>query len=912
MQNVVVETQSQAKSNNDLTATAAVAPATPVPGEHPYKTFINPELGTLLEKLNLNKRFVRGEGQTLIDADGNRYLDFVSAYGALPFGHNPQPVWEALQATRERGEPSMIQPSYLEAAGDLAQALIAAAPRSLKYVTFSNSGTEAVEAAIKACRSATGRPGILATHNGFHGKTLGALSATGREEYQDAFFAPAPGFDYVPYGDATALEAKLAQQASQIAAFIVEPIQGEGGVVVPPAGYLKQVREICDRHGVLMILDEVQTGLGRTGMLFACEKEGVEPDAMTLAKALGGGLLPIGAVLLSDKAFNSAYAMKHSSTFAGNTLACRAGLAALRMLTANNQALVKQVRETGAYLKEALEIRARKYPRVLARIRGEGLMLGMEFRIGRESFSDRKGALMGFLGENQSLTPLIASYLLNVEKIRVVPTLNGKSVIRVQPPLNVTRDACEKLVSAVERVCAVVDAGRTDELLGHLVGRKARARIESNETQANRAVARGGDPVKEGRFAFLVHLINEKSYAEFDESLERYSDSELTDLAGRWNGIMEPSVIGSARIKSAAGVEAYGEFIALQRTAKQLQDLPEAEAVAELKMAVDVAQRNGAQIIGLGGYTSVVCQGGRLLTNAGVPLTTGNSFTTLSAIDAVGEASKKLMLSLERATVSVIGAGGSIGSAATRLLASQVGELILVGNPRKVQNTKFRLALVISQMVQRLKKIEAENAPLGLLAASLLNRVDCPKAGASDAEFVDFATKLMNENGLVTPIRWTVDCDAACAASDVIVTATSSTEALIRPEILKPGAIICDVSRPANVSEEITLLRPDVLVIDGGVIAVPGRPDLGWSFGYPQGLAYACMCETMMLALERRYEHISLGSDLNDETLDLFRKLSTKHGFKIAEMRQFGKQIGAESWDRLISARTTKSYAFNN
>src|SRR5690606_10040085 len=164
--------------------------------------------------------------------------------------------------------------------GELARRLIAVAPPGLRYVTFANSGAEAVEAAIKLARAATGRRRILSTENAFHGKTLGALSATHRSAYQDAFFAPAEGFDRVPYGDAEALERALAARPGEYAAFLVEPIQGEGGIVVPPPGYLREAQAICRRHGVVFIVDEVQTGLGRTGTLFACQAEGVTPDAM--------------------------------------------------------------------------------------------------------------------------------------------------------------------------------------------------------------------------------------------------------------------------------------------------------------------------------------------------------------------------------------------------------------------------------------------------------------------------------------------------------------------------------------------------------------------------------------------------------------------------------------------------------
>src|SRR5262245_47989939 len=231
--------------------------------DHPFFTHVNPRLGRWMSQLEMDKVFVRGEGCYRDDQSGRRYLDFLAQYGALPFGFNNQYVWRAVEQLRDRFEPSFVQPSYLEAAGELAKRLVNVAPPGMQYVTFANSGAEAVEASIKLCRSRTGRIGVLAAKNGFHGKTLGALSATDKKKYQEGFGAPVEGFDYVPFGDLDALERAL--DGRFYAAFIVEPIQGEGGIIEAPTGYLAEAGEICRRSGAKMIVDEIQTGLGRTG-----------------------------------------------------------------------------------------------------------------------------------------------------------------------------------------------------------------------------------------------------------------------------------------------------------------------------------------------------------------------------------------------------------------------------------------------------------------------------------------------------------------------------------------------------------------------------------------------------------------------------------------------------------------------
>ena len=195
---------------------------------HPFTKYVNPYLGKLLTSIKMDKQFVRGEGCYLFDITGDRYLDCIAAYGALPFGYNPKAIWDCINDFQLSMEPSFIQPSALEAAGNLAKLLIKIAPSGLRYVTFTNSGAEAAEAAVKLCRSATGRHGILSTIKGFHGKTLGALSATGNSSYQTVFGAPVEGFAHIQYGNADALEQELKRRKDFYAAFFIEPIQGEG------------------------------------------------------------------------------------------------------------------------------------------------------------------------------------------------------------------------------------------------------------------------------------------------------------------------------------------------------------------------------------------------------------------------------------------------------------------------------------------------------------------------------------------------------------------------------------------------------------------------------------------------------------------------------------------------------------
>ncbi len=863
-----------------------------------YTRFVNPYLGEMLESIKLDQKYVRGEGCYLYDDRGNRYLDCIAAYGALPFGHNPPSIWAAVERYRDSAEPNFMQPSDLDAAGELAGALINLAPEGLEYVTFANSGAEAVEAAIKLCRSATGRAGILATDNSFHGKTFGALSATGNPGYQSAFNAPAEGFNHIAYGDSAALQKELAGKPDYYAAFLVEPIQGEGGIVEPPAGYLAAVKEICREHGVMLVFDEVQTGLGRTGALFACDQENVSPDVMVLAKALGGGIMPIGACLCTDQAYTEDFGLKHSSTFAGNALACRVGLRVIEELTAKNSALIKDVRARGELLKNGLHELKEKYPDLIREVRGRGLMLGLEFYMDREHFP---GSLLGVMAEQELLTPAISSYLLNVEKVRVAPTLNGNAVIRIEPPLTISEEQCRTALAGLDSMLQVLNRGSTAQFLSYLVRPgNAGSFPEFKPYRAENYFPGGEDD--EGRFAFLVHALDLQSYHQFDSSLLAFSEEELAELTGRFGGMIEPFIAGKTKITSAAGKKAYGEFIGLPRTTDEFVQMPRKQVLSELKAAVALARERGAKIVGLGAFTAVASMGGLYLKNEGVPITTGNSYTVVSAVDAITTATEKLQIDRSRTTAAIVGAAGSIGRGISLLLSETVPRLILIGNPNN-RSASERLHQVAAEIYRYQAALLQQGRTLkpGSMGFMLAGCPELPMPDAPMEAFEAFAEGEGKSRGL---IEFSTDIDAVLARADIVISATSATEKVIHAGNLKEGAIVCDISRPANVSEEVDRARPDVLVIDGGVVEIPGQPSLGWDFGFEEGLAYACMAETMLLALEQQYRHYSLGSSgVNLESILRTRYLADEHGFKLANFRSFNRPLSDESWQRLLQTR---------
>ncbi|MCW3490099.1 aspartate aminotransferase family protein [Dethiobacter alkaliphilus] len=412
-----------------------------------FKTHMNPGLCTLFGLLDFDKLYVKAEGTYVWDADGNRYLDFLGGYGSLNLGHNHPRIIAALNEVSSM--PNLLQASMGMAASALAHNLAQLAPGKLNNTFFCNSGAEAVEGAIKLARIATGRQRILSCKSGFHGKTLGSLSVTGREKYHKGFEPLLPSCNVVDFCELEELEEAL--KTKDVAAFIVEPIQGEGGIIVPPQGYLKAAQDLCRKYGTLFVADEIQTGLGRTGTMFASEREGIEPDILCLAKSLGGGIMPIGAVMTTTEIWNKAYGgiekcLLHTSTFGGNTWAATAGLATLEVLHEEN--LVARSAELGDYLINGLRTLQEKYP-IIRDVRGRGLLVGIEFEQPASGVLSKVAGAVNKLSA-EYLGAMVAGVLLNKYRVITAYTLNNPNVVRLEPPLVVTEEQIDVVLNALE------------------------------------------------------------------------------------------------------------------------------------------------------------------------------------------------------------------------------------------------------------------------------------------------------------------------------------------------------------------------------------------------------------------------------------------------------------------------------
>lgn len=372
----------------------------------------------------------KGSGALVWDVNGNEYIDCLAGHGVCIIGHSHPKVIEAIkeQVSKIITVPGVL---YSDIRAEAAEKLVKMAPKGLSKVFFGNSGAEATETAIKLARKYTGKSEIIAMTKSFHGRTLGALSATWKKEYREPFEPLLPGFKFVGFGDAS----KVKDAANEkTAAVIVEPVQGESGVLLPPDNYLRELREICDQKGILLIFDEVQTGFGRTGKDFACQHWNVSPDIIALAKGIGGGV-PVGATISSDEIWGSMKAGDHGSTFGGNPLACAAVSAACDVL--NNEKLTEKASKLGAYALDRLHKTLDRNP-LVREIRGLGLMIAIELKVKSKP------------------------YVIRAVQEKLLLLTSGSTILRLLPPLVISKEQIDQVVERLSRIIQPIKSSPDD------------------------------------------------------------------------------------------------------------------------------------------------------------------------------------------------------------------------------------------------------------------------------------------------------------------------------------------------------------------------------------------------------------------------------------------------------------------
>jgi ornithine--oxo-acid transaminase len=436
---------------------------------------LNPKLGRVVQTLGFDRDWAKGRGPYLIDRGGAEYLDLLSGYGVFSLGRNHPYVKAQLEQLLAADTPSLPQLGVSTLAGVLGEELIRRAPSSLDAVLFTNSGTESVEAAIKLARAAQDRPRILYCERGFHGLSLGALSVNGNQEFRERFGPLLEGCDSVPFGDLAALERELTR--GDVAGFIVEPVQGKG-VFIAPDGYLPTAQELCRRAGALLIVDEVQTGLARTGRFLALEHWGIEPDMVTIAKALSGGYVPAGALLASRHVFDATFdsmerSVVHGSTFGGGDMAAAAGLATLAVI--DHEGLVARAAQLGDLLLELTRPLVEQFE-IVREVRGLGMIWAIELgppsgRAARRVWEAVERRQPGLFAQ------MVTVPLFREHRILTQVAGHHMNIVKALPPLITPEEELRRFAAALAEVLAGVEAHlfRSYASLGLELGRRSLA-----------------------------------------------------------------------------------------------------------------------------------------------------------------------------------------------------------------------------------------------------------------------------------------------------------------------------------------------------------------------------------------------------------------------------------------------------
>jgi ornithine--oxo-acid transaminase len=418
--------------------------------------YLNRQLGRVVRTLGFDREWIHGRGPYLIDSEGQEYLDLYAGYGVFSLGRNHPFVKDQLMGVMMADPANLPQIGVTTLAGVLAEELIGRAPASLDAAVLCSSGTESVEAALKLSRAATGRSRIVYCERGFHGLSIGSLSVNGNDEFRERFTPLLPGCDPVPFGDLSALRREL--DRGDVAAFIVEPIQGKG-VYVAPDGYLAEAQELCRRAGTLLILDEVQTGLGRTGRFLALEHWGIQPDMVTLSKALSGGYVPVGALLASRAVFDATFdsmerSVVHGSTFGNGDFAAAAALASLTVI--EREGLVARAAQLGDLLLELTQPLVERFE-IVREVRGRGLMWGIE--LGPPSGPAARRVWEAIERRQPGLfAQMVTVPLFRDHRILTQVAGHHMNVIKILPPLVISEAELRRFAAALGDVLGEAEA----------------------------------------------------------------------------------------------------------------------------------------------------------------------------------------------------------------------------------------------------------------------------------------------------------------------------------------------------------------------------------------------------------------------------------------------------------------------
>jgi acetylornithine/succinyldiaminopimelate/putrescine aminotransferase/predicted amino acid dehydrogenase len=755
------------------------------------------------------------------------------------------------------------------------------------------------------------RPVFVALERSFHGKLLGSVQLTYGKLFRRPFQFLGLKARFVPAGRPDELDRIVEEESAVLydlavengkvklverplplfSAFIVEPIQGEGGINVLTAEFGQHLRKTCNRLGCPLIIDEIQSGMGRAGSFLASSLVGLKGDYYTLSKSLGGGIAKISATLIRSAQYRWEFSLLHSSTFAEDEFSCGVALKVLDLLEADGGAAYARIRASGEALMALLEAIRAEYPDIIVSVRGKGLMIGVEF----VSQAHAASRILRTTADIDSLGYLISGYLLRVEGIRAAPPGSSPNTLRLEPSMYLDEADLARISAAFRRVCEILR--RQDTLpLVYPIARPGRPLPRTEILDFRPPAAAPAPNLKPAvKVAFLNHLISPDWLTQAEPALEGLAYEELRDFVLRMDVDKRTAPYEPVRLRSPLGAEvdfilyplcAVSEQMVGYLASGQLDDIRE-----DVQERLDAAREDGCVVAGLGMYTSIVTNNCTALRADDIALTSGNALTIAMGLEAVEHASAEAAIHVPQATVAVVGAAGNIATTYAALLAQRAGRLVLIGSARDGSQARLmRTAYGIYDEVWRgLAAGARETAGDFALAVRELDLIRQWLAEGRAPQRNDgrlIAEAMAAAYGEDRFLVLATETDATRQA-DIVMCAANTDQPFLDSHSFREGAVICDIAVPNNVAPDIAARRPDLRYMQGGIVATPNGESL-----HPTaraflgaGQLFACMAETAVLGLAGIHRHFSYGPVTANQVREI-AALAKLHGFSLGAAKQ--------------------------
>ena len=743
-------------------------------------------------------------------------------------------------------------------------------------------------------------PSFLAVEGAFHGKKTGALKLTYQREYREPWQRFGIQVKFLPRNKPEAVQKILEESWIEyydlevddqqcirlirrkwctITACFAEPIQGEGGVLELDEGYWKALRKAADQGLFPLIIDEIQTGMGRTGRFLASRFSNVVGDYYLFSKALGGGLAKLSAMMVKKSRYIEDFGSLHTSTFTDDDFSCSIALGAVELLTRNDHQLINACYTKGQYLQNKLNQLMVSFPQTIKAIRGRGLMAGIEF--GSQDHSP--SPLIQELSRQKKLGYALCGHMLNIENIRLAPTLSSLNTLRIQPSVYITLQEIDDAIAAFSRALTLIESADCYRLFGYLAEVTHYQNFDPQSvpnTVVQGAVVQSTDV----RVAFLGHFLEPSDLLSWEPRLGPLTEAQCQALLDKTRHILDPFIVKQDIVYSTQGRCATAITIGIPASSNQyaeaLRNADTAWLQTLIEKGVTLSKRLGCSVVGFGGYNSIITNNCTTLMEEQIALTTGNSLTSAAAIEAVLAALEHQNIPIAEAKLGIVGSIGNIGKVVAEICADKVNKLLLIGRrgsarrlnkvAEAIYTRAFNLVIADPDCLEGIAAAIADTATIKQLRSSLINKQNIGK---------QIREGLLKELGGETPIQTSENFEDLCQC-DAIVSATNAPQPIIKAEhIGERTKVVCDVALPKDVDDEVAQQFPDLMVLKGGLtklgldqhLSIPGMP-------HSDGYIFACLGETVLLGLSGIREHFSYGA-LETAKVRSIAQLAKLHGY---------------------------------